>query len=653
MSLDAIDSLTPREREILIKIAEGDSLPEIAQQLHRSLKTIESHRLSLGRKLKASNRVELAKIAIREGLISIAGDQDSEPKSGSSARPTAETELAWLQQINSAVEMAVGGEYLRQFCLAASQLPGIRVAAVCTPDPLQTEEIDPYLRCVMAGADKGIALDPVCYDAHHTPCQQIIEEGIALFEQGVLQAYPQDKLLQIFQANSYIGISLPDAECNAIGGVGFIGSEPIQDLSPYRRVLEFFAPRVAAELAQHKHIEQLRSEQIRTREELRQREVQLRSALGPANEHPSVLSRIAARVDHLVGQKFLRALTDALCEECKVQFASICTPTPIDGDPGFYTLTISENGNQIDPIWFKSATSACELFDQQSLIVCGKDAPTVFPHATMLVEGNYQAYIGVRLEIESEGTFCGGLWVVCKDTIQNTAPIEAVLMHYAPRVAAVVDQTAKIQRLHDLQNKLESQVATQVAQRNDGSPADEATAGQTALAHLEQRVSNFAGPGFFRAFTNALCDTLGVRFASVCLNEMVDGQPGFNAISLAEDGKQIDTLRYAICGTPCQQTVAQNYYCCPSGVTQQFPDDELLIQLKVEGYVGICLETRASGRIGILWVVDSKPIQAPQTFEQVFKRFAPRLSAELEQFIELENLRSQREQLEQAAANKG
>lgn len=537
--------------------------------------------------------------------------------------------------------MAVGGEYLRQFCLAASRLPGIRVAAVCTPDPNQSEVIDPYLRCVMAGADNGIALDPVCYDAHHTPCQQIIEEGSVLFEQGVQQAYPQDRLLRIFHADSYIGIALTDAEGDTIGGVGLIGDEPIEDLSPYRRVLNFFSPRVAAELVQHKRIEQLRNEQQRMREELRQRDVQA-----------STLSRIASKVDHLLGAKFLRALTDTICNEFNIQFASICTPVSVEDAPGFYTLTISENGRQIDPMWFKRATSACALFDQQNLIVCGKDAPAQFPHSTMVTEGNYQAYIGVRLELETEGAFSGGFWVLNREPVQDTAPIEAVLMHYAPRVAAEVDQAAYINRLHDQQNKLEIQAASQGVARS-ATPAEEMIAGQAALAHIEQRVSNFAGPAFFRALTDALCDTLGVRFAGVCLNELVDGQPGFNEISLAEHGKQIDTLRYIINGTPCQETIEHDYYCCPSEVTQEFPEDELLIQMKVQGYAGVCLKTRASGRIGILWGIDDKPLQDTKTIERVFHHFAPRLSAELEQFIDLEDLRSERERLEQAVSNKG
>lgn len=67
--LGSLASLTPRELEILFLIGQGLATSEIAKQLHRSEKTVEWHRVSLGNKLGVSNRVELARIAIQSGLL--------------------------------------------------------------------------------------------------------------------------------------------------------------------------------------------------------------------------------------------------------------------------------------------------------------------------------------------------------------------------------------------------------------------------------------------------------------------------------------------------------------------------------------------------------------------------------------------------------
>lgn len=68
--LGVLAALTPRELEILCLIGQGMATADIAKHLHRSEKTVEWHRVSLGNKLGVSNRVELARIAIRSGLIS-------------------------------------------------------------------------------------------------------------------------------------------------------------------------------------------------------------------------------------------------------------------------------------------------------------------------------------------------------------------------------------------------------------------------------------------------------------------------------------------------------------------------------------------------------------------------------------------------------
>lgn len=67
--LGPLGSLTPRELEILTLIGQGLATADIAKTLGRSEKTIEWHRVSLGAKLNAPNRVELAKIAYKSGLI--------------------------------------------------------------------------------------------------------------------------------------------------------------------------------------------------------------------------------------------------------------------------------------------------------------------------------------------------------------------------------------------------------------------------------------------------------------------------------------------------------------------------------------------------------------------------------------------------------
>jgi DNA-binding NarL/FixJ family response regulator len=64
----AFHLLSPREREVLQLLAEGKSSNQIAENLHISVKTVETHRAQLMAKLKIKSIAELTKYAIREGL---------------------------------------------------------------------------------------------------------------------------------------------------------------------------------------------------------------------------------------------------------------------------------------------------------------------------------------------------------------------------------------------------------------------------------------------------------------------------------------------------------------------------------------------------------------------------------------------------------
>jgi len=64
-----LGSLTPREREVFQLLALGRSNKEVARALDISLGTAKKHRENLQRKLDCHSAAELARLAIREGLV--------------------------------------------------------------------------------------------------------------------------------------------------------------------------------------------------------------------------------------------------------------------------------------------------------------------------------------------------------------------------------------------------------------------------------------------------------------------------------------------------------------------------------------------------------------------------------------------------------
>jgi len=66
-----IASLSPREREIFILLANGCPNRDISKQLHISTRTVDTHRSNILKKLEVKTNAELVKMAIAEGLVSV------------------------------------------------------------------------------------------------------------------------------------------------------------------------------------------------------------------------------------------------------------------------------------------------------------------------------------------------------------------------------------------------------------------------------------------------------------------------------------------------------------------------------------------------------------------------------------------------------
>lgn len=65
---ERVSSLSKREFEVFRRLANGESVAEIADKLNLSSKTVANHRLSVLKKLQVKNAVELAHLAMRHGL---------------------------------------------------------------------------------------------------------------------------------------------------------------------------------------------------------------------------------------------------------------------------------------------------------------------------------------------------------------------------------------------------------------------------------------------------------------------------------------------------------------------------------------------------------------------------------------------------------
>jgi RNA polymerase sigma factor (sigma-70 family) len=67
-SRDRLEQLTPREKEVLVRVAAGRTSREIAEEFGISHRTVETHRESIMRKLRIRTVAGLTRFALEAGI---------------------------------------------------------------------------------------------------------------------------------------------------------------------------------------------------------------------------------------------------------------------------------------------------------------------------------------------------------------------------------------------------------------------------------------------------------------------------------------------------------------------------------------------------------------------------------------------------------
>ncbi|MFQ5611363.1 MAG: response regulator, partial [Anaerolineae bacterium] len=152
---------------------------------------------------------------------------------------------------------------------------------------------------------------------------------------------------------------------------------------------------------------------------------------------------------------------------------------------------------------------------------------------------------------------------------------------------------------------------------------------QEALRNVAEGVSAKTGEAFFRLLVQYLGKTLEVDYAFI--GELADETDDcIKTIAVCAHGEIIDNFEYNLKHTPCEQVVGQRLCYYPQNVQQDFPLDHLLVEMGIESYIGTPLFDSAGRALGIMVVLDGKPLQNVDLAASMLQIFAVRASAELE-----------------------
>ncbi|TAN63566.1 PAS domain S-box protein [bacterium] len=138
-----------------------------------------------------------------------------------------------------------------------------------------------------------------------------------------------------------------------------------------------------------------------------------------------------------------------------------------------------------------------------------------------------------------------------------------------------------------------------------------------------------AGDEFLHLFVKNLASATGLRCAFISELTGAVTDP-VRILAMWDDGKFVTNIQYYLKDTPCEQVVAHKLGYYPQAVKKLFPNDHLLVEMGIDSYIGVLLNDSSGATIGILAVMDDKPMSEKPDLQRILSIFASRAALELQ-----------------------
>jgi diguanylate cyclase (GGDEF)-like protein len=165
---------------------------------------------------------------------------------------------------------------------------------------------------------------------------------------------------------------------------------------------------------------------------------------------------------------------------------------------------------------------------------------------------------------------------------------------------------------------------------------------QTAI----QEVSLLTGDNYFIRLVEKLAILVEADYTFISRLEVQDTLS--QTIAAWGKGRIVDNFNYELSNTPCQDLTSEGVCCVPSEIVDLYPLDKMLIDMRIESYLGVALYDGKGKVIGLLVALFENEIkpQHIETLKDVFLVFSMRAAVEIERYTYEQKLKERIHQLE-------
>lgn len=152
---------------------------------------------------------------------------------------------------------------------------------------------------------------------------------------------------------------------------------------------------------------------------------------------------------------------------------------------------------------------------------------------------------------------------------------------------------------------------------------------ENAIKTISMAVSTEIGHAFFNQFTIHLAKLLNKKFVFIGLKKFVEGRMTIQTLAVSANGELMDNVNIELINSPSEKVLKEGSYAIPRQAQREFPDNPFLRNLGLESFVGSAMVDVNNEPIGLIAVLDDKPMDNVKQMLEVVNIFVSRASTEL------------------------
>ncbi len=179
-----------------------------------------------------------------------------------------------------------------------------------------------------------------------------------------------------------------------------------------------------------------------------------------------------------------------------------------------------------------------------------------------------------------------------------------------------------------------------------GKPLNISNDWDQSLYQIIKATYNDVGVTFLKSITQSLAKTFEMKYAFIGeVKGFNSANPYVNTVTFWSDNKFKPNFSYKLAGSPCENAINGKQVMVSDNVVGLYPKDSDLVKLGVKSYVGTPVFYKDGSAMGLVVVMDTKPIKITDKQAYKLNLFANRIGTEMEWHKNDEQLKEQEQKL--------